>query len=128
MTHGSEDIRNVCLIGPGNSGKTQLIEALLFACGAVPKCGSVDQGDTVSDFTARKRQPGHSHYSSVCHTDHKDIHINLIDSPGYCDFTGAHCQSYRQQIRLRTSLTARRESNRLPAECRTRPENNAFVA
>ena len=50
MSYTSEDIRNVCLVGPSNAGKTQLAEALLFAGGAIPKCGSVDAGDTVSDF------------------------------------------------------------------------------
>ena len=88
MTYGSEDIRNVCLVGPSNAGKTQLAEALLFAGGAIPTCGSVDRGDTVSDFTARERQLGHSQYSSVCHLDHKGIHVNLIDTPGYRDFYG----------------------------------------
>jgi len=88
MNYGPEDIRNVCLVGPSNSGKTQLAEALLFAGGAIPQCGSVDRGDTVSDFTAREQQLGHSQYSSICHLDHKGIHVNLIDTPGYRDFYG----------------------------------------
>jgi len=88
MTFTTEDIRNVCLVGPSNAGKTQLAEALLFEGGAIPVCGSVDQGNTVSDFTPRERQLGHSQYSSVCHLDHKGIHVNLIDTPGYRDFYG----------------------------------------
>ncbi len=88
MTYGTEDIRNVCLVGPSNAGKTQLAEALLHAGGAIPKCGSVDRGDTVSDFTSRERQLGHSQYSSICHLDHRGIHVNLIDTPGYRDFYG----------------------------------------
>jgi len=88
MSYGSEDIRNVILVGPSNAGKTQLTEALLFAGGAIPKCGSVDQHDTVSDFTARERELGHSQYAAVCHTDHKGIHVNIIDTPGYRDFYG----------------------------------------
>ena len=88
MNYSSSDIRNVCLVGPGNSGKTQLAEALLFAGGAIPQCGSVDRGDTVSDFTPREQQLGHSQYASVCHLDHKGIHVNLIDTPGYRDFYG----------------------------------------
>ncbi|NCF72189.1 MAG: elongation factor G [Gammaproteobacteria bacterium] len=88
MNYKSEDIRNVCLVGPSNSGKTQLVEALLFAGGAISECGSVDRGDTVSDFTPRERQLGHSQYSSICHLDHKGIHVNLIDTPGYRDFYG----------------------------------------
>jgi len=88
MSYVSEDIRNVCLVGPSNAGKSQLTEALLFAGGAIPTCGSVDRGTSVSDFTSRERQLGHSQYSSVCHLDHKGIHVNLIDTPGYRDFFG----------------------------------------
>jgi elongation factor G len=88
MAYSLEDIRNVCLVGPSNSGKTQLTEALLHAGGAIPACGSVESGDTVSDYTKRERELGHSQYSSVCHFDHKGIHVNLIDTPGYRDFYG----------------------------------------
>src|SRR5210317_527606 len=88
MSYKTEDIRNVCLVGPSNAGKTQLAEALLFAGGSIKQCGSVDSGDTVSDFTAREQQLGHSQYSAVCHLDHGGIHVNLIDTPGYRDFYG----------------------------------------
>ena len=88
MAYGSNDIRNVCLVGPGNSGKTQLAEALLHAGGAISECGSVDRGNTVSDFTPRERELGHSQFSAVCHLDHKGVHVNLIDTPGYRDFYG----------------------------------------
>ncbi len=88
MAYATSDIRNVCLVGPSNAGKTQLTEALLHAGGAIPACGSVDKGDTVSDFTPRERALGHSQYSSVCHLDHGGIHVNLIDTPGYRDFYG----------------------------------------
>jgi len=88
MAYSSTDIRNVCLVGPGNAGKTQLAEALLYAGGAITACGSVDQGDTVSDFTEQEHRLGHSQYASVCHLDHKGIHVNLIDTPGYRDFYG----------------------------------------
>jgi len=88
MAYSTGDIRNVCLVGPGNSGKTQLTEALLQAGGAIARMGSVDKGDTVSDFTKRERELGHSQYCSVCHLDHKGIHVNLIDTPGYRDFYG----------------------------------------
>ncbi len=88
MTYTTADIRNVCLVGPGQAGKTQLAEALLYAGGAIPSFGSVQQGDTVSDFSASERQIGHSLSPSVCHLDHSGIHVNLIDTPGYRDFYG----------------------------------------
>ena len=88
MAYITTDIRNVCLVGPGHAGKTQLTEALLKAGGAIPQCGAVERGDTVSDFNAREKQLGHSLYPSVCHFDHSGIHVNLIDTPGFRDFYG----------------------------------------
>ncbi len=88
MAYTTADIRNVCLVGPGQAGKTQLAEALLEAGGAISKAGSVQKGDTVSDFSPKERELGHSLYPSVCHLDHGGIHVNLIDTPGYRDFFG----------------------------------------
>lgn len=88
MAYTSSDIRNVCLVGPSNAGKTQLTEALLHAGGAIPECGAVERGNTVSDYTPREKRLGHSQYSAVCHLDHGGIHVNLIDTPGYRDFIG----------------------------------------
>ena len=88
MAYTTTDIRNVCLVGPAHSGKTLLTEALLNAGGAIPQCGAIERGDTVSDFNAREKQLGHSLYPSVCHIDHSGIHVNLIDTPGYRDFYG----------------------------------------
>ena len=88
MAYTLGDIRNVCLLGPGDSGKTTLTEALLHAGGKIETRGSVAKGDTVSDFTKLERESGHSLYPSICHLDHSGIHVNLIDTPGYRDFYG----------------------------------------
>lgn len=88
MAYKTTDIRNICLVGPGGAGKTQLIEALLHAGGAIPNAGAIERRDTVSDFHAREKEFGHSLYPSVCHFDHGGIHVNLIDTPGYRDFFG----------------------------------------
>ncbi len=88
MPYTSSDIRNVCLVGPSHAGKTLLAEALLHAGGAVKTKGSISGGDTVSDFTQRERDIGHSQFSSICYLDHGGIHVNLIDTPGYRDFYG----------------------------------------
>jgi len=88
MSYTLDDIRNVCLVGPSNSGKTTLTEALLAAGGKISTRGSVAKGDTVSDFTKHERSAGHSLYPSICHLDHGGIHVNLIDTPGYRDFFG----------------------------------------
>ncbi|MGH8192990.1 MAG: elongation factor G [Woeseiaceae bacterium] len=88
MTYRTADIRNVCLVGLSHAGKTQLTEALLQAGGSIPHCGTVEQGNTVSDFTRRERELGHSLHPSLCHFDHAGIHVNVIDTPGHRDLHG----------------------------------------
>ena len=88
MPYSTADIRNVCLVGPSHAGKTLLTEALLHAGGKIPEKGSIEKGTTVSDFTDREKETGHSQFNSVCHLDHEGIHVNLIDTPGYRDFYG----------------------------------------
>jgi elongation factor G len=88
MPYSTADIRNVCLVGPSHAGKTLLTEALLHAGGKIPEKGSIEKGTTVSDFTDREKEVGHSQCNSVCHLDHEGIHVNLIDTPGYRDFFG----------------------------------------
>ena len=88
MPYSTAEIRNVCLVGPSHAGKTLLTEALLHAGGKIPEKGSIEKGTTVSDYTDREKEIGHSQFNSVCHLDHEGIHVNLIDTPGYRDFFG----------------------------------------
>lgn len=81
-------IRNVVLIGPGGSGKTTLVETLLAATGAITRPGSVNAGTTVCDFEDAERAHGRSISVAVAPVVHKDVKINLIDTPGYADFVG----------------------------------------
>ena len=88
MPYSTADIRNVCLVGPSHAGKTLLTEALLHAGGKIKEKGAIEKGTTVSDYTPREKEIGHSQYNAVCHLDHEGIHINLIDTPGYRDYFG----------------------------------------
>jgi elongation factor G len=82
------DIRNVLIAGHGSSGKTSLVDALLFASGTVTRKGSVSDGSSFSDFEKEEKEHKHSIYSSVLHLDHLGKRINLIDSPGSPDLVG----------------------------------------
>ena len=88
MSHRTEAIRNIALAGHAGAGKTTLLEALLHAGGTIQTAGTIERGNTVSDFDPMEKQRGHSIQASLVSIDHGDCHINLIDTPGYPDFRG----------------------------------------
>ena len=83
-----EKIRNVALVGHSGSGKTTLVEALLAATGTITRAGTVADGSTVSDYDPVEVAQQRSVALSVCPLRHDDIVVNLLDTPGYPDFTG----------------------------------------
>ncbi|GAB4385145.1 MAG: elongation factor G [Phycisphaerales bacterium] len=82
------DIRNVALVGHAGCGKTTLAERLLFATGTIQRMGSVEEGNTVSDFTEEEKRHKHSLRPSMLHFEHEGHMVNLIDAPGMPDFLG----------------------------------------
>lgn len=85
-SYSTEDIRNIALTGQGSSGKTTLVEALLYKAGAINAMGSVEKGTTVCDHDAQEQAHQHSIDTSLASMDYHGGHINLIDTPGYPDF------------------------------------------
>ena len=79
-------IRNVGVVGHGGVGKTTLVEAMLFAAGAVTRLGRVDDGSTTTDFDPDEIKRKISINTSVAYCDWKGHRINLVDTPGYGDF------------------------------------------
>jgi len=87
-TYATESIRAVALVGRGGSGKTTLVEALLFRAGAIAAKGAVEKGNTVCDFDAQERTAGHSLNSALVNFSAEGVHVHLVDTPGYPDFAG----------------------------------------
>jgi elongation factor G len=83
-----EKIRNVALLGHGDSGKTSLAEAMLFNAGVIKRMGRVDEGNTVSDFDPDEQKRGISVSATPLVMDWKGFKINLLDTPGFADFIG----------------------------------------
>lgn len=90
-----ENLRNVGLIGHGGSGKTSLIEALLFHTGNTDRLGKVEDGTTVSDFDPEEKKRGISLSASIEPIEFDNTKINLVDIPGYFDFSGELIQGMR---------------------------------
>lgn len=86
--YGSENIRNVAFVGHQGSGKTTLVEALLFNTGVVNRIGRVEDGSTVSDWDEDEKQRGLSLSTSLVPIEFEDTKINILDAPGFTDFQG----------------------------------------
>jgi elongation factor G len=84
----TEQIRNVALAGHQGSGKTSLIEALLFTTSAITRMGKIAEGTTVSDFDEDERSRQLSINTTLIPLEFQDCKINLLDTPGYPDFQG----------------------------------------
>ncbi|MCG3178050.1 MAG: Elongation factor G [Phycisphaerae bacterium] len=83
-----EELRNICLVGHGGVGKTTLLENLLGLCSSVSRIGTVEEGNTVSDFDDEEKERGHSISAGVAYFAHNGVEVNVIDTPGYPDFIG----------------------------------------
>ena len=80
------EIRNVALVGPSLSGKTTLLESMLFAAGAIGRKGSVKDGNTVGDSAPEARARSMSTEVSAAHAEFEGATINLLDCPGSIEF------------------------------------------
>jgi len=85
---GTDNIRNVVLLGHAGAGKTSIAEAMLFKAGVTKRLGSVDEKTSICDYYEEERERGHSISSAVVYLDYEGRHINVIDTPGYPDFIG----------------------------------------
>src|SRR5215218_2430962 len=81
-------IRNVAVTGHRGTGKTSLVEAMLFQTGAINRLGSVEHGTTTSDWDEDEQRRQMSLASSLCHLEWQGRKINLIDAPGDAGFSG----------------------------------------
>ncbi len=84
----SNAIRNVAVIGHGASGKTALVDALAFVAGSSKRHGSVPDGTALTDYTPDEIERQYSISLGLAHAEWENAKINLVDTPGYLDFTG----------------------------------------
>ena len=88
MSYTTKDIRNVCLLGHGGSGKTTLTENMLYLTGAIDRQGKVNDGNTVCDYDAEEIKRQVTISAAIAPISFGGKKINVIDCPGFQDFAG----------------------------------------
>ncbi|HEX9268603.1 MAG TPA: elongation factor G [Candidatus Limnocylindria bacterium] len=88
MSIAPERIRNVAVTGHGGSGKTTLVETLLHLAGATTRLGKVDDGTSILDTDPEEHKRRITINIGLASFTHEGTKVNLLDTPGFADFTG----------------------------------------
>mgnify|MGYP003378320447 FL=1 len=88
MSYSVQNIRNVCLLGHGGNGKTSLAESMLYLTGGTPRLGNPADGNTVCDYDPEETRRQISISTAVAPIEYNGCKINVLDTPGYFDFSG----------------------------------------
>jgi elongation factor G len=88
VPEAGQNVRNIVLTGHSGAGKTTLTEALAAHTGAIPRPGRVEDGGTVSDFDEVEIRQQRSVNLTLVPLSVNGVKVNLLDTPGYADFTG----------------------------------------
>ena len=91
----TKSIRNVALLGHGGTGKTSLCEAMLYLAKETDRLGRTPEGNTVSDYDPEEIRRGFSLSTTVEPLIWQDSKINILDTPGYLDFSGEVLEAMR---------------------------------
>lgn len=81
-------LRNVAVLGHGNSGKTSLLDACLYHTGTAKRCGSVDEGTSLLDVLPEEKARHLTIEMKLAACEWGEEKLNLLDTPGYPDFFG----------------------------------------
>jgi elongation factor G len=84
----TRQIRNVVFLGHGGAGKTTLVDSLCFVTGSSRRHGSVRDGTAHTMYTEEEIAHGISMQVAPAVAEWLDAKLNLLDTPGYMDFTG----------------------------------------
>lgn len=95
MSRKIQNLRNIGIIAHIDAGKTTVTERMLFLSGAKHRVGMVDKGTTTTDDDPEEQERGITIYAACVTFDWRDVHVNLLDTPGHVDFTAEVERSLR---------------------------------
>ena len=124
---GSGAHRVVALCGPYLSGKTSLLESILYATGAIGRRGSTRAGTSIGDGAAEARKRGMGTEINVASVDYLGDQWSFLDVPGsiefqhdafaalaVCDAAVLVCEPSPERVVALTPLLKYIEDNRIP--------------
>ncbi len=95
MGYKPEDIRSIAIVAHGGAGKTSLTEAMLFDAGVIGRLGTVENGNTVTDFGTEEQKRQISISTALANLEHQGKSVFIMDVPGFADFLGEMRSSLR---------------------------------
>jgi elongation factor G len=93
MSYDAKNIRNICLMGHGGSGKTSLAESMLYVTGGIDRLGKTPDGNTVCDYDPEEVKRQISISMACAPIIYKNHKLNVLDAPGNFDFAGEVCSA-----------------------------------
>ena len=93
--YGTQEIRNLGIVGHGDAGKTSLVAAMIFATGAASRLGRVDDGTAPTDYDEEEIARKISLNLTPAYAEYQNTKINLLDTPGYAAFIAAGRPAFR---------------------------------
>ncbi len=100
-------IRNIAFAGHNGSGKTSLVEALLYKAGASDRLGKVADGTTVCDYDPEEIKRGISIGTSLASFTYNENKINILDTPGLFDFAAEMVEGIRASDTVMITVSAK---------------------
>ena len=95
MPYTTDKIRNIAILGHGSSGKTSLVESMLYLTGGTDRLGKIADGNTVGDSDSEEIKRQISIYLGSMFVEHNGCKVNILDTPGFFDFAGEVAEALR---------------------------------
>ena len=95
MSVESKNLRNVALVGHNGTGKTNLVEQMLYYAGVISQAEKVTSGKTTSDYTEEEIARKISVHTSLSSFEWDGKRLNVLDTPGTADFIGEAICAFR---------------------------------